>query len=108
MDAIKPWKAVALGALSGALVFAGLRAVSAGPTSLTVKELHSNTKPLIGQQVTITGLAYFIKSMTKHKNGQDVPYTSMSLYEIDQKKGAKGRFYVWISVPSSTFKFIPN
>src|SRR5947209_1894571 len=100
------WKSIALGGLSGALVFDCLHWVMADPQSITVAQLHSNARAYVGTVATVTGLAYYIKSDTKMKNGQSVPYTKLSIYEIDAKN-RKGKFYVWVSMPTSQFKYMP-
>ncbi|MBI3552336.1 MAG: hypothetical protein HY077_07445 [Elusimicrobia bacterium] len=102
----KPWKSLALGALSGALVFCALRVVMADPQSITVAQLHTNARAYVGTVATVTGLAYYIKPETRMKNGQSVPYTKLSVYEVDAKN-KKGKYYVYVAIPTSEFKFMP-
>ena len=100
-------KAVIVGMLSGALIFFALDAVKA-QQSLTVRDAHHDPKQYVNGRVSITGLASGIHADTKWVNGQKVPYTRMNLYEIDPKTNKKGSYYIWVSIPTSGFKFIPN
>ena len=99
------WKTICVGAASGAVAFAILTAVQA-QTSLTVAQFHSNQKAYVGSSVTITGMAKNIRSETKKRNGIDVAYTTLNLYEMDAK-GKQKPYYVYVSLPTSAFSGTP-
>lgn len=72
-------------------------------TVLSVKDFHRSSKTYVGGSVQMTGLAYNIRQEIKRRNGRDVPFTSFNLYEADAK-GKKGKYYVFVSIPASSFK----
>jgi hypothetical protein len=95
------FKSIVCGAAAGVVAFFGLSALKA-QTVLTVRDYHHNQKAYVGSQVEITGIATNIRQVTKRVNNQDVPYTSLNLNEQDNK-GRKGKYYVWVSIPSRQF-----
>ena len=101
------FRAVFIGALSGGLVFFALNAVKA-QQALTVRDVHSNAKQYVGTKVSVTGMAYGIRADTKWLNGQKVPCIKLNLYEVDPKTNRKGGYYIYISMPTSAYKFMPN
>lgn len=100
-------KGILWGLLSGALVFLGLEAVRAQQqVVLTVAQYHSNSKLYVGRVVEISGMAKSIRNEMRRKDGQDIPYTKLNLYEVDAK-GKKGNYYVYVALPTSQFRSLP-
>jgi hypothetical protein len=99
------WKSVLIGGLTGVVVFFVLVAVRAQST-LTVSDFHANSKTYVGSLVSVSGLARNIRSETKKRNGVDVPFTTLNLYEVDSK-GKQRSYYIYVSLPSSAFSASP-
>ena len=95
-------KSMIIGSLAAVLVFISLNALKA-QSVLTVQEVHRSARTYVGTNVQINGLAYNIRSESKNQNGVETPYTKFNLYEADSK-GRKGKYYVAVSLPSSSFK----
>lgn len=85
------------------LPFLSLAVFAPAQTVLTVKEFHRSSKTYVGSSVQMNGLAYNIRQETKKRAGRDVAFTSFNLYETDSK-GNKGKYYVFVSIPSDSFK----
>lgn len=101
-----PIKAVAAGALAGAVTFFALGAVKA-QSLLTVSQLRSNPKAYVGiGEVQITGMASSVRNDTRKIDGQIVPVLKINVYEVDSK-GKKGSHYVYAVVPASRFNSVP-
>ena len=98
-------KAVLIGSLSGAVMFLALGVLKA-QTALTVADVKMNPKAYVGTTVSVTGLAWSVRSETKSKNGQAVPYVKLNLYELD-KNGKKGSRYVYVALRASNFNAVP-
>ena len=92
----------AAGALAGFLLLLGVRTLMA-QTVVTVNDFHRNSKSYVGSNVQISGIAYSIRQEIKQRNGQGVAYTTFNLYE-NGAKGKKGKYYVFVSIPASSFK----
>ena len=101
-----PLKSAAVGAFCGALVFFALDALRA-QTALTVAAVKADPKPYVGTKVSVTGVASNIRSGTKGKKDRKVPCIKLSLFEVDNK-GKRGSHYIFVSLPTSAFRFIPN
>lgn len=99
-------KSAAVGALSGAFVFAALT-VAFAQRALTVSDVRSNGKAYVGSVTTVSGLAYYVRQETRKRNNQQTPYVKLSLYETDSK-GNKGSHYVYVALPASSFAFMPS
>jgi hypothetical protein len=105
----KSLKAAFIGAISGALVFCALGIVKGqGQQGLTVHDAHSDPKQYVGSKVSITGMVSGVRADTKWLNGHQVPCIKLNLYEVDPAKNKKTGYYVYISLPTSAFKFVPN
>jgi hypothetical protein len=98
-------KAALIGSLSGAVMFFALGALKA-QTALTVADVKTNPKAYVGSSVSVTGLAWSVRSETKVKDGQPVPYVKLNLYELD-KKGKKGSRYIYVALRASNFNSVP-
>ena len=101
-------RAVFIGTLSGLLVFLALNALKAQQSVTTVRDVHSNAKQYVGTRVSVTGMAYSIRADTKWLNGQKVPCIKLDLYEVDPNTNGKGNYYIYVSLPTSAYKFVPN
>lgn len=99
------WKAVLIGGLSGALVFSILSAVRA-QSQMNVADVLTNPQLYIGKSVQVTGIAKDIRAVTYKVNGSKVPTTKLNLYEVDAK-GRKGRHYINVAIPTSSFSSVP-
>ena len=100
-----PCKAAVVGALSGAVMFFGLGVLKA-QTALTVAQVKANPKLYVGSSVQVTGLAWSVRSDTRKRNGQMIPYVKLNLYELDAK-GRRGSRYVYVALPASAFTSMP-
>lgn len=102
---ISPLKAVAAGALAGALTFLGLNAVKAQAV-LTVAQVEQNPKAYVGGTVQVTGYVSGVRSDTRKINGENVPYVKLNLYKVDNK-GRKASRYIYVALPASSFQTMP-
>lgn len=80
-----------------------LAAGAMAQTVVSVSDFHRSAKTYVGSAVQISGVAYNIRQETKRRGGKDAAYTSFNLFETDAK-GKKSRYYVFVSIPSSSFK----
>ena len=101
-------KSIAVGAVSGLLVFAALHVLGYSQV-FSIPQIASDPEKFWGAQVTLTGLVKSPSISEKYLGkGQSIKVVRMSLHEPSGEKYPYGRRYVSVQVPLAQFRFMPN